>query len=294
VSKTIRDMVFHRRATAFSAWNAVCGLFLSNSTQRAVYALQDFHSLQQGDLSVHDYCCRIKRLADTLTDVGHPITDQDLVVNTMRDVSTKFTNALGVINAMNPLPSFLWVHSYLLQEETRLDRSHKIEAANTLLATGATAGTTSSSAAAALVANTSSTGASKTPTTPLGSSPTKGGDRKKKNKSKPMPSPATILHMLRQIRPRRHNNGERFLPGLAWSRRGSSLHRIGVLRLAASSPTSPLRLRPWSRRRRFISPRCTPLVRRPTSTPRSMGSRLPPLLTPATANGFSTPASLPT
>jgi hypothetical protein len=88
VSKTIRDMVFHRRATAFSAWNAVRGLFLDNASQRAVYALQDFHSLQQGDLSVHDYCCRLKRLADTLTDVGHPITDQYLIVNTMRDVSS--------------------------------------------------------------------------------------------------------------------------------------------------------------------------------------------------------------
>jgi hypothetical protein len=113
VSKTIRDMVFHRCATAFSAWNAVRGLFLNNASQRVVYALQDFHSLQQGDLSVHDYCCRLKRLADTLTDVVHPITDQDLVVNTMRGLSNKFTNALDVINAMNPLPSFLWVHSYL-------------------------------------------------------------------------------------------------------------------------------------------------------------------------------------
>jgi hypothetical protein len=84
VSKTIRDMVFHRRATAYSAWNAVRGLFLNNASQRAVYALQDFHSLQQGDDSVHDYCCRLKHLADTLTDVGHPIADADLVVNTMR------------------------------------------------------------------------------------------------------------------------------------------------------------------------------------------------------------------
>jgi hypothetical protein len=46
VSKTIRDMVFTRRATAFSAWQAVRGLFLNNVTHHAVYALQDFHSLQ--------------------------------------------------------------------------------------------------------------------------------------------------------------------------------------------------------------------------------------------------------
>jgi hypothetical protein len=101
---------------------------------------EDFHNLQQEDLSVHNYCCRLKRLADTLTDVGHPITDRDLVVNTMRGLSSKFSNVLGIINAMNPLPSFLWVHSYLLQEETRVERSHKMEVANTLLIAGASTG----------------------------------------------------------------------------------------------------------------------------------------------------------
>jgi hypothetical protein len=193
VSKTIRDMVFRRGATAFSTWNSVRGLFLSNATQRAVYALQDFHSLQQGDLSIHDYCCHLKRLADTLVDVGHPITDQDLVVNAMRGLSSKFTNALGVINAMTPLPTFLWVHSYLLQEETRLDRTQKMEAANSILA--AAKDTSSGAAASALVATLSSTGvstgastgtpsgASKSPSTTLSFSPTKGAnDRKKKRK----------------------------------------------------------------------------------------------------------------
>jgi hypothetical protein len=183
VSKTIRDMVFHRRATALSAWQAVRGLFLNNASQRTVYALQDFHNLQQGDLSVHDYCCRLKRLADTLNDVGHPITDQDLVVNLLRGLSSKFSNALGVVTAMNLLPTFLWVHSYLLQEETRVDRSHKAEAANTLLAAaGSSAGTPTGAAAAGLVA-TNSSSASKPPAQQMVSSPQKGGDRRKKRKT---------------------------------------------------------------------------------------------------------------
>lgn len=182
VSKTIRDMVFHRRATTFSAWNAVRGLFLNNTSQRVVYTLQGFHSLQQGDLSVHDYCCKLKQLADTLTDVNHPITDMDLVVNTMRGLNSKFSNALGVINAMNPLLGFLWVHSYLVPEETRLDRNQKIEAANSLLAVSATSSASSGAAAAALVATGSSTGTSKSSATQQGSSPTKGGSRQKKRK----------------------------------------------------------------------------------------------------------------
>jgi hypothetical protein len=115
VSKTIRDMVFQRRTTAFASWHSVRSLFLNNAMQHAVYALQDFHNLQQGDLSVGDYCCRLKSLADTLSDIGHPVTERDLVVNTVRGLSPKFSNALGVINAMPALSSFLWVHNYLLQ-----------------------------------------------------------------------------------------------------------------------------------------------------------------------------------
>jgi hypothetical protein len=147
-----------------------------------VYALQDFHNLHQGDLSVHDYCCRLKRLADTLTDVGHPITDQDLVVNLLRRLSSKFSNALGVVTTMNPLPTFLWVHSYLLQEETRVDRSHKVEAANTLLAAASSsAGTPTDAEAAGLIA-TNFFGASKPLSQQPASSPLKGRDRRKKRK----------------------------------------------------------------------------------------------------------------
>ncbi|XP_012701402.1 uncharacterized protein LOC105914383 [Setaria italica] len=153
-------------------------------SHQVVYAFQDFHNLHQGDLSVGDYCCRLKRLADNLTNVGHPITDQDLVVNTMHGLSSKFNNALGVIGAMNPIPSFLWVHSYLLQEERRMDRTHEMEDANALLATGSN----SSSTATAFVAMGSSTEVpfkppSSTTTTPPAFSLTKGGnDLKKRHK----------------------------------------------------------------------------------------------------------------
>jgi hypothetical protein len=148
-----------------------------------VYALQDFHSLQQGDLSVGDFCCHLKCLADTLIDVGHPVTDQDLVVNAMRGLNCKFSNALGVINAMHPLPSFLWVHSYLMQEETRLDRTHKMEAANAILTAGVTS-SSSGAAGAALVATSATMGAPSNLQTPLpGFSPTSNNnDLKKKRK----------------------------------------------------------------------------------------------------------------
>jgi hypothetical protein len=225
VSKTIHDMVFQRRATTFSVWHTVRGLFLNNATQRAVYALQDFHSLKQGDLSVGDYYCRLKCLADTLVDVGNPVTDQDLVANTMRGLSSNFSGALGVINAINPLSSFLWVHSYLLQEEAHMDRTHKQEAASALLAAGSAPST--GAVGAALVA-TGATSVSKPPYTPSGFSPTKNDNERKRNASSPMESPAGILDPLRKTRRRHSSVGPSPIPGLASSKPGQSRQANGV------------------------------------------------------------------
>jgi hypothetical protein len=288
VSKTIRDMVFNRRATAFSAWNAVRDLFLNNASRRAMYALQDFHCLQQGDISVHDYCCRLKRLTDTLTDVGHPVTNQDLVVNTLCGINSKFSNALGVITAMHPLSSFLWVHAYLLQEETRVDHSHKMDVANTLLAAvgssaGAPAGSSAGSAAATLVATDSSAG-SKPPPPPTASSPTKGSEGRKKRK---------------QSDGRRNNSGStppnqtpsdklggHLTPGLAWFRHGRFPRPTGVLHPAARFLGLALLLRPCSRRHPQRS--CTPSAHRQTSTLCFTANHPPPPATRAVGIGSST------
>jgi hypothetical protein len=98
----------------------------------------------------------------------------------MHGLSSKFSNALGIINTMNPLSSFLWVYPYLLQEEKCLDHSHKTEAANALLAAGLGS---SSGAAGAILTTTGSTGATKPSSTSPAFSPTKNGnDRKKKRK----------------------------------------------------------------------------------------------------------------
>jgi hypothetical protein len=84
VSKEIWNDVNRPNATAYSVWLAITGQFLDNSLQRAVYAQQEFHSLYQGDMTVGEYCGRLKRLADTLYDCGAAVSDPALVINTLR------------------------------------------------------------------------------------------------------------------------------------------------------------------------------------------------------------------
>lgn len=135
VSKEILDLVLEPDDTAASVWHAIVSLFLDNSMQRAVYAKQEFHSLFQGDLSILEYSSRLKTLADTLRDVGYPVSDKELVVNFLRGLGKPFSNAVSNLTLPTAAPvTFRQARSYLLQEERRLLQTAKMEASSAMVA----------------------------------------------------------------------------------------------------------------------------------------------------------------
>jgi hypothetical protein len=150
----------------------------------AVYALQEFHGLYQGELFVHDYFSHLKHLSNLLRDGGHPVSDPAMVINTLRGLNSKFSHAISVLTTCKSLPSFLFARDYLLQEESRQSHTTKMEALS------------------ALVAGTSSTPPARPPLPPPASTPpatylssknsSKNNNKKRKaNDNKKIPSPAT-------------------------------------------------------------------------------------------------------
>ncbi|KAL6661383.1 hypothetical protein ACP70R_000767 [Stipagrostis hirtigluma subsp. patula] len=87
VSKDIFDIIVKDRDTAYAVWTVIANLFLDNAMHRAIYIQQEFHSLYQGSLSVAEYCGKMKKLADMLSAVGHPVSDPALVVNLLRGLN---------------------------------------------------------------------------------------------------------------------------------------------------------------------------------------------------------------
>ncbi|XP_062206181.1 uncharacterized protein LOC133908070 [Phragmites australis] len=76
VSREILNIIIKLQdTTAYSSRMAITGLFLDNSMQQAIYAQQELHSLYQGELSITEYCGRLKRFADTLRNVDAPLAD---------------------------------------------------------------------------------------------------------------------------------------------------------------------------------------------------------------------------
>jgi hypothetical protein len=55
-----------------------------------------------------EYYGRLKRLADTLYDCGATVSDSVLIINTLRGLNNKFSQAIAVLSTMTPPPMFLY------------------------------------------------------------------------------------------------------------------------------------------------------------------------------------------
>ncbi|XP_066310118.1 uncharacterized protein [Miscanthus floridulus] len=106
VSKGVFDIVRRDRHNALSLWHAVEGLFQDNELQCAVYLETELHTLQQGDMSMNDYCTKLKRIAYQLRDISHPVSEPSQVLNLLRGLNPRYRYVKPVITSKYPLPSF--------------------------------------------------------------------------------------------------------------------------------------------------------------------------------------------
>ncbi|XP_025828611.1 uncharacterized protein LOC112903573 [Panicum hallii] len=116
LSYDILSAVIQPNDNAYATWTAIGSQFLDNIVQCTVQARQAFHALSQGDMTVTEYCGKIKTLADTLHDVGSPLTDQELVINLLSGMNDKFAHCIPTILASRPPMTFLQAWSFLLLE----------------------------------------------------------------------------------------------------------------------------------------------------------------------------------
>ena len=104
-------------ATARSVWLELENLHRDNTDTRAVLLEEQFYGLQQGDLSMGDYCRKVKALADELAGLGVAIADRSLVRKTLRGLNHRYANMRMNLGMRQPLPSFTEMRSALMLED---------------------------------------------------------------------------------------------------------------------------------------------------------------------------------
>jgi hypothetical protein len=77
--------------TARAVWLALEHQFLANREQHALYLDTAFQNFVQGDLSITDYCCKFKNMADTLGDLRGP----HAILNVIRGLNEHFASLLA-------------------------------------------------------------------------------------------------------------------------------------------------------------------------------------------------------
>jgi hypothetical protein len=122
ISNDLMETILKPRASARVIWLPVESQFLDNQEQRAILLDTEFRTFVQGDLSISDYCCRLKTMADALRGFGEDIPDRTLVLNVIRGLNEKFA-PIGIhLLRAKPFPTFLEARTELLLEELTMGK----------------------------------------------------------------------------------------------------------------------------------------------------------------------------
>ena len=92
ISLDLQDIVKTHGGTARQAWLAFEVQFLGNAEFRALQFDSTLRTFEQGDLSVGEFCRRMKGMADALHDFGCPVSDRVLVLNVLRGLSSTYNH----------------------------------------------------------------------------------------------------------------------------------------------------------------------------------------------------------
>jgi hypothetical protein len=123
LSPELHKIVKEPTETARQAWLVIEAQFLGNSESRVLQLDARFRAFKQDDLSVRDYCRRMKSMVDDLRALGVTVTDRHLVLNLLQGLNKRFDHMKIFIKRSQSFPSFHTVRNDLELEEIELDHS---------------------------------------------------------------------------------------------------------------------------------------------------------------------------
>jgi hypothetical protein len=90
LSPELHEIVRKSIEIACQVWLTIEAQFLGNSESRVLQLDARFHAFKQGDLSIIDYCRRMKGMTDDLHALGETVTDRHLVLNLLQGLNMRF------------------------------------------------------------------------------------------------------------------------------------------------------------------------------------------------------------
>jgi uncharacterized membrane protein YgcG len=113
----LQEIIREHHGTAHQSWLALENHFIGNRETHALHLDTTFRNFVQGDLSVHEYCRKMKGFADMLADLDAAVSDHILVLTILRGLNKKFEHLRSIITRTVPFPSFQKIRDDLILEE---------------------------------------------------------------------------------------------------------------------------------------------------------------------------------
>ncbi|XP_048229461.1 uncharacterized protein LOC125369981 [Ricinus communis] len=118
-SEAAKEKAVARDEELWSRLDAI-NIFQDNKNSRAVYLENQFTHVHLDDFQTVFACCQeLKMLADQLSNVGAPLSNQRLVLQLITGLNENYDSVATFIQQSNPLPPFYEARSRLILEETR-------------------------------------------------------------------------------------------------------------------------------------------------------------------------------
>lgn len=112
ISNDLLITILEPDKTTHQVWERLKNIFQDNKHSRAVYLENQFSNISA--------CCqKLKMLADQLSNIGAPVSNQKLVLQLIAGLNENYDGAATFIQHSDPLPLFYEAHSRLILEETR-------------------------------------------------------------------------------------------------------------------------------------------------------------------------------
>nr|GLL31546.1 hypothetical protein D5086_0000195000 [Ipomoea trifida] len=121
ISDDLLNTILERDSTAELAWNRLEDIFSDNKNSRALYLEQEFSAVRMEQFTdASSYCQHLKTLADQLSNVGAPVSNNRLVLQLVSGLTDAYATVGSQIRHEDPLPLFYKARSMIILEETAM------------------------------------------------------------------------------------------------------------------------------------------------------------------------------
>jgi hypothetical protein len=83
ITDELQDIAKEHNVIACQVWHTIEHQFIDNSEMHVLHLDATFCNFVQGNLSVSDYCRKMKSMVDSLADLDYTISNHNLVINVL-------------------------------------------------------------------------------------------------------------------------------------------------------------------------------------------------------------------